>query len=138
MADIEIDFPFSIHIDFVEYCEKHPSLDTRFTFSIGKKGEPLIHNSYRDWIECFVWNQFMVDMHKITRGDKLTASLHGFIKQPFIEVISNEEGICLVAYFTKQINFPNEINRQSNIRAKFAAHEVLGVYDKLNSFPKWW
>jgi len=138
MADIEIDLPIKIHIDFVEYSEHCPSLNTQFTFSVNYKNESLIDISYLDWIECFVWDEFLVNMYKITRGDKLTASLHGFTNKPLIKVIGNEDGISLIAYFTKSILFPNEINIQSSINVKLAPHELPNVYDKLNAFPKWW
>jgi len=137
MADIEIELPFKIHIDFVS--DAMHRVELLMTCAASSVWTAVNEATKKDWVHHNDWDAFVKDVYLLKKGEKKAASLtaEGYHDTALITLLTNEAGTTITVYYNV-----TTMTYKPNIRCEIAANittEELGIlYEKLSAFAKWW
>jgi hypothetical protein len=136
MSDIKIREPFNIEIQILEFDNKLYSVKLLLNYFVLFFQERLIEISNQIWIECKVWDDFILQVYKMKMGESKTAKLHSMSDEILIELFNKNEKFLFVLYCNKLVD--SSIKIENLISSSINTEQLSYLYEQLNSFEKWW
>lgn len=136
MSDIKLREPFNIEIQILEFDDRLYSLRLLLNYFVFFFQEKLIEINNQVWVECKVWDDFILQMFRMKMGESKFAKLYSMSDEIIMELFERDEKILFVQYCNKLVNSSTKI--ESSISLSINSEQLEYLYEQLNSFEKWW